>query len=130
MPDFTPPVLDGPSFNPTILKDTARATDAEFVNALVDQFFTSLEERLQQMHLALQKHDGTQLQMVLHTLKGMSAQVGAAHVHQFAKTLEDQMRQGATIEIIAPHIPALETHIKEVRQYIKLFLQDLANGVE
>jgi two-component system sensor histidine kinase/response regulator len=72
----------------------------------------------ERLRAALAQGDLAGAQRLAHTLKGSSAQVGAAQVERRAALLEDRLREGAPADQVQPLLAELEQALRETLDWL------------
>jgi HPt (histidine-containing phosphotransfer) domain-containing protein len=71
-----------------ILEDLAAATDADFVNELIEAYLDDSPNLINEMKTSLQQNDAATFRRAAHTLKSSSAILGAMGLSEISKELE------------------------------------------
>lgn len=101
--------------------EEATGGDHEFMRELVDLFLEDATDRIRELEAAVSAKDTEQLGKCAHKLKGSSANVGADHMSQLAKTLEDTARR-AELEGARELIERLHQQLNEVGPRFERYL--------
>jgi HPt (histidine-containing phosphotransfer) domain-containing protein len=99
------PVLDPTAFDETreFLGDEAE----ELIRGLVESFRGRMPEMLQSLRRAIASGERRQLEMVAHTLKGLSGTLGARRVQALCQSLETRATQASPSDL-TPMLDRLE----------------------
>lgn len=95
----------------------AEAAGVEGVRMILDAFWTSTEELYVELAAALDANDGPGMIRIGHTLKGSSANIGAAQMADRAKEIETAAKQGE-LELVRERLSRFMEDIKATRAAI------------
>lgn len=99
----------------------AEAAGVDGVRYILDAFWTSTEELSAQLRAALAENDDHNVAQIGHTLKGSSANIGAARMADRARDIEMAGRQGQ-IDIAKEALNAFGQDVAETREAIENIL--------
>lgn len=89
----------------------AEAAGVEGVRMILDAFWASTEELSVELNAALMAHDTPGMARIGHTLKGSSANIGAAQMADRAREIETAAKDG---------------EFEQVREALQRFIRDIA----
>jgi len=114
-----------------IFLDTARASDFATDNGqmlhLADTFVSSLQNDLQSLHLALSQSDTTDLQRLLHTLKGYVTFLCNPALANQLIDVETQARQ-LTVDQLKPMVENLLPSLNAMRLELNNWREELSQN--
>jgi HPt (histidine-containing phosphotransfer) domain-containing protein len=111
MDESTAPVLDL-----TYLMEAADG-DAGFIAEILGDYLREMNKYLAEVEMCLEKHDLGLMVRAAHTMKGASANVGAARVRETASRLETQAKKGS-LEGGASLVSILHQEVSRVRELV------------
>lgn len=103
--DTLPPVL-----NPTRIQETTGG-DPEFLRELMDLYLEDAQERLRELHAALEAADAEAVARCAHKMKGASSNVGAERIERLAIRIEQDAHRGV--------LPALPETLSSLRSELE-----------
>jgi two-component system, sensor histidine kinase and response regulator len=125
----TPPAPPStPALDPEIFAGLLELTDGEddsFVLELFDSYVNTYARCTSGMREALAGDDADALRAHAHTLKGSSANVGAVHLAELAKELQQRGEEGRLDEVRA-WIEAIEAEFERVLEAVRRRLPSFA----
>ena len=90
------------------------AENRQLYTTLLQKFLRTIAETPTQTREALGNSDLAQAQRLAHSLRGVAANLGAAHCADLAAQLEDAIRQKASLPALDLMLTALELHLTEL----------------
>ena len=96
--------------------------DVELARSIVEKALHGIESRFDEIQSLLETSSDEQLVERLHSLKGMAGNCACEELCEFAKELEDELREGDT-EFVKSRIGRLEETVSECSISLRKFLE-------
>jgi len=104
------------------LRDMAGEDAAEVLAEVIDSYLAETPKLLQVIATAVAQGNATALHQAAHTLKSITATLGATTLSQFCKQLEAIGSTGSVADALAI-VPLLETEYERVKAALQIELQ-------
>ncbi len=88
------------------------ADNRALYTSLLQRFLASSADTARELRQAIEGADFATAERAAHTLKGVGANLGAAHCSHLSGELEQALRQRAPVAALAPLLAALEQHLQ------------------
>lgn len=97
--------------------------DGEFLTELLETYFEDSPQLFSTMHESLSKGDAEEFRRAAHTLKSNSANFGAIHLSQKAKSLED-LGKANDLEEASDSLADAEAEYRKVKSALEAIQRD------
>jgi len=94
--------------------------DEEIYRELLADFIEKLPEKYKRIEQAFVEQDRESLSRAAHNIKGVSSNLGALQLNEYAGRLEKQASEGYTFD-------ALEGIVREIKDILQKFIEDASN---
>jgi HPt (histidine-containing phosphotransfer) domain-containing protein len=101
--------------DPLVIKQLGDSTDEEFMQELMNDFFSEADRLLETLQAVLVTGNAPEFHRAAHTLKANSAIMGAHYLSAMCRELEELGRVGALTEATAEKLAAARAEYAEVK---------------
>jgi len=113
-------LTDVPVLNKQTIESIIRQANGneQLINEIFESFVYDIQKMFSQIEQAVKDSDYHQLKMVTHTLKGLSATIGASQLHIVSKEMDNLLKDGKNEQVIA-YIPVLTEVYNKCKTLVK-----------
>lgn len=96
--------------------------DQELIREILSQFINEIPDRMDRLKQALKNEDSSQIKIMAHTIKGLSANISAPGLRNMAAQIEN-LTMKDDLQAIKDLIPKLEQQHQSLVEYLKKYIE-------